>query len=615
MNARNKNGQLTFESALEPTEDAESEALSSNDDRASLRAVRVIPDVPAIDKPFDYSVPQSWIEDGRADRIKVGTMVRVPFSGRQVNGWVLEIDIQPEEGINLLPLSKYRSVGPSPEVIDLARWAAHRWAGRLNRFLTTASPPKNVPSLEQSKDGIEKTKTTANDAVWLQEAVKRKETVLRLPPSQDAVAVASEFVAKGNTLILFPSISGAQKLAAGLKRKGLHVSVVPEQWQHAAVGGSVVGSRSAAFAPIVDLSAVVVFDEHDASYQEERAPTWNARDVVVERAKRKDVPCVLVSAIPTLEAISWGHQIKLSRKEERDGWPIVEIIDRRVDDPIRSGLLSQKLTSILRDETGPVVCILNRKGRSRLLACDRCGSLARCEKHFIPLTQKEDHALECPSGCNDRPLVCDSCGSTRFKNLRAGIARLREELEALSKKKVVEISSDSKGKIPDSDIYIGTEAALHRVERASQVVFLEFDQELLAPRFRAAEQAASLLIRSARLIGERNGGGRLIIQTRQPEHEVLQAVLHANPEKLIEAESERRRLLQLPPYSALAQISGASASEMVQSLSGISGIEIMGPRDDCWLVRASDNHALSQAISSVRRPKGKIRIEIDPRRA
>ena len=71
----------------------------------------------------------------------------------------------------------------------------------------------------------------------------------------------------------------------------------------------------------------------------------------------------------------------------------------------------------------------------------------------------------------------------------------------------------------------------------------------------------------------------------------------------------------MPPYSALAQISGASASEMVQSLSGISGIEIMGPRDDCWLVRASDNHALSQAISSVRRPKGKIRIEIDPRRA
>ena len=134
MNARNKNGQLTFESTLVSTEKAESEVPSSNNDISGLRAVRVLPDVPAIDKVFDYSIPQSWIEDGKADQIKVGTMVRVPFSGRQVNGWVLEIDIQPEEGINLLPLSKYRSVGPSSEVIDLARWAAHRWAGRLNMF-------------------------------------------------------------------------------------------------------------------------------------------------------------------------------------------------------------------------------------------------------------------------------------------------------------------------------------------------------------------------------------------------------------------------------------------------------------------------------------------------
>ena len=615
MNARNKNDQLTFESSLEFTEDNESKIFTSNEATSRLWAVRVLPDVPAVDKSFDYSVPEAWIEDGKADQIAVGTMVRVPFNGRQVNGWVLEINVQPEEGINLLPLSKYRGVGPSQEVIDLARWAAHRWVGRLNRFLTTASPPKNVPSLKQVQPGLEKTNAPEHQKVWFQEIVKRKEVVLRLPPSEDNVAIASEFVCRGNTLILFPSISGAQKLAAGLKRKGLQVSVVPEQWQNAAVGGSVVGSRSAVFSPIVDPQAIVVFDEHDASYQEERTPTWNARDIAIERAKRKEIPCVLVSAIPTLEAISWGHQIKPSRKEERDGWPIVEIIDRRVDDPIRSGLLSQKLTPILRDETGPIVCILNRKGRSRLLACNRCGSLARCEKHLIPLSQKEDHTLECSSGCKDRPVVCDSCGSTKFKNLRAGIARLREELEALSKREVVEISSDSKGKIPYSDIYIGTEAALHRVERASHIVFLEFDQELLAQRFRAAEQAASLLIRSARIIGKRDDGGRLIVQTRQPDHEVLQAVLHANPEKLIETESERRKLLQLPPYSALAQISGASASEMVKSLSQISGIEIMGPRDDRWLIRAADNHELSKAISSVGRPKGKIRIEIDPRRA
>ena len=107
------------------------------------------------------------------------------------------------------------------------------------------------------------------------------------------------------------------------------VSIVPEDWHDAAVGGSVIGSRSAVFAPVSNLSAILVFDEHDSSYQGERAPTWNARDVAIERAKREQIPCVLTSAIPTLEAISWGHQVKPSRKEERDGWPVVEIIDRK----------------------------------------------------------------------------------------------------------------------------------------------------------------------------------------------------------------------------------------------------------------------------------------------
>ena len=80
MNARNKNGQLTFESTLESTKGSEAEVISSIDDLSDLRAVRVLPDVPAIDKAFDYSIPESWIEDGKADQIKVGTMVRVPFS-------------------------------------------------------------------------------------------------------------------------------------------------------------------------------------------------------------------------------------------------------------------------------------------------------------------------------------------------------------------------------------------------------------------------------------------------------------------------------------------------------------------------------------------------------
>ncbi len=84
-----------------------------------------------------------------------------------------------------------------------------------------------------------------------------------------------------------------------------------------------VGSRSAALAPVGNLAAVVVVDEHDENYQEERAPTWHARDLAIERARRAGIPCVLTSPSPSLEALEWGELVVPSRKEERDGWPIL----------------------------------------------------------------------------------------------------------------------------------------------------------------------------------------------------------------------------------------------------------------------------------------------------
>ena len=146
---------------------------------------------------------------------------------------------------------------------------------------------------------------------------------------------------------------------------------------------------------------------------------------------------------------------------------------------------------------------LNRKGRSRLLACNQCGSLALCEKHAIPLIQKDNNTLECQYECEDRPILCESCGSTKFKNLRAGIARLKEELEALSKKNVVEVSAESKERFK-MQRFLSAPRRFCTELKELRVIFLEFDQELLASRFRASEQAASLIIRGARLLGSRN---------------------------------------------------------------------------------------------------------------
>src|SRR4051812_26940702 len=110
--------------------------------RAGVRVVRVLPDVAAINREFDYLVPEQW-----ADQVAVGTMVRVPLHGRRVGGWVTALDPEPTTDARLVALAKVSGVGPSAEMIDLCRWAAWRWSGRLATFLTTASPPTMVARL------------------------------------------------------------------------------------------------------------------------------------------------------------------------------------------------------------------------------------------------------------------------------------------------------------------------------------------------------------------------------------------------------------------------------------------------------------------------------------
>ncbi|MBC8195061.1 MAG: hypothetical protein ISR43_01390 [Acidimicrobiia bacterium] len=580
------------------------------------RVVRVLPDVAAIERSFDYLVPPAWAEDGRGDRLVVGSRVRIALAGRRVGGWVVEDNVVPPAGVELRSLAKASGLGPSPEVIDLARWASHRWAGRLNGLLGTASPPNVVESLPPRP--ARPTVPPATDT-WAVRALEVQRSVVRLPPGADVLPLAVEAARKGDALILLPTVPAADQLALRLRGEGLPVSLAQREWARSAAGGLVVGSRSAALAPVGDLAAVVVVDEHDETYQEERAPTWHARDMAVERARRAGVPCVLTSPSPSLEALRWGELMVPSLEGERDGWPALDLHDRRDDDPVRSGLLGERLVDILRGSEGdPVVCVLNRRGRSRLLACDSCGGLVCCSEHQAPMIQEDADMLVCPVDGARRPQVCDDCGATRFRNLRAGVARIREELEALAGRPVLEVTGDTDmpdGGLGGHAVYVGTEAVLHRVRSAARVVFLEFDQELLAPRMRASEQAMALLIRAARLVGGRSDGGRIVVQTRMPEHEVLQAVLHADPGRLVEAESARRKLLNLPPWSALARVSGPPAEDFITALGSPDGVDLLGPRDGAWLVRAPGHDRLAEVLAAVERPKGRLRIEVDPPRA
>ena len=111
-----------------------------------------------------------------------------------------------------------------------------------------------------------------------------------------------------------------------------------------------------------------MLDEHSEGLQSEQAPTWHAREVALERARRAGAPAVLVSPVPTLEALEAGDLRTVGRTAERDGWPAVDVLDRRLDDRLRGGLFAEGLRDRLAATQGRVAVVLNRKGRGRLLA-------------------------------------------------------------------------------------------------------------------------------------------------------------------------------------------------------------------------------------------------------
>ena len=565
----------------------------------------------ALDRPLDYLIPPHL-----HSRVEVGTLVRVPLHGRRVRGWVVGRAERPETDRPLQAVTKVTGRGPSPELVDLAGWAAWRWAGARVAFLRAASPPRAVGSLPpapvpaRAVDGADRP-----EASLLAEAFAGPPAVVRVPPADDAFGLVAEAARRGDALVLAPSVAEAAYLAARLRHAGHVVAVLPDDWAMAAAGGCVaVGARGGAWAPRADLGPVVVVDEHDAAYQEQRAPTWHAREVAVERARRSGVPCVLTSACPSLDALASAHLVTLARSEERAGWPVVEVVDRRLEEP-GLGLFSSRFVALAR-QAGPdrrVVCVLNRRGRARLLACATCGELARCDACGA-VVEEVDGGLRCRRCGRVRPVVCAECGSARLKVLRMGVSRVRDDLERLTGVPVAEVTADTAPGRPGADVVVGTEAVLHRIARAWVVAFLDFDQELLVPRYRAAESAMGLLAKAGRVLGGRADGGRLLLQTRLAGHEVVDAALHADPSRLAVVESARRAALGFPPERAVATISGDAAGAFVDALGGRSGVEVLGPGGERWLVRAADHRTLCDALAATPRPRGqgRLRISVDP---
>ncbi len=663
------------------------------------QALQVLVDEPAIDREFTYLLPPE-LAAGRVP-VSVGTIVRVVLNRRRLRGWVTELDAPAPTGLKLAPMSGVVGVGPPPHVVDLARWAAWRWAGTRAHFLRTASPdrvvkglpasrPVNLPNAvsdegagtpewmrdafgagadeirsepqcpaDQSELSAAADAEPAADSVVRSAGADRLPTVVRLGPCADEWPLVVEAMRHGRSLVLVPTVAWAARLAGRLRQAGVSTALFPRDWAGAASAHAVVGTRAGAWAPCGRLDVVVVLDEHDEAYQQEAAPTWNARDVAVERARRDGARCLLVGPMPSPDALTLGGRaaagpdadpepdigpdsgvgsvamaasavIAAARPDEREAWPRVQIADRRQDDPATGEWCGEALAELLRSD-GTVVCVLNRAGRARLAYCASCGELARSGLTGRALRLEKQQFADPDSG-DVRPAVCEFCGATRFRRARVGVKGVADEMERLARRPVTQVVG---GAAPDAAVVgtgpgasdghgtpaalcIGTEAVLHRVPSADAVAFIDFDQELTAPRYRAGEEAFALLVRAARLVGPRSGGGTILVQTRLPAHPVLAATAGADPSDWLRAEAQRRAEMRQPPAATWALVSGTAAPGYIDNLSAglnASALDIAGPADGTWRIRSGDRVAMLDALSAAGRPSGRLRVAVDPLRA
>ncbi len=354
-------------------------------------------------------------------------------------------------------------------------------------------------------------------------------------------------------------------------------------WRMAAEGGAqlVVGARSALFLPYRDLGLVVVDEEHDPSYKQEDGVLYNARDMAVLRASLCGAQVVLASATPSLETWANAEAGKYARLDLPARFGVAELpqmaaIDMRDQDVPSGRWISPALAGAAAERLAAgeqVLFFLNRRGYAPVTICRACGHQIEChqcdarmvEHRFLKRLMCHQCGATAPM-----PTACPSCGAEgKLAPVGPGVERLEEETRALfPDARVTVLSSDLfassralKERIEaiaagEADIIIGTQlvAKGHNFPLLTLVGVIDADLGLHGSDLRAGERSFQLIRQVAGRAGRAERPGRALLQTHQPDHPVIRAILSGDEEGFWRAEAAERHALSMPPYGRLAGI-------------------------------------------------------------
>jgi len=364
-------------------------------------------------------------------------------------------------------------------------------------------------------------------------------------------------------------------------------------WRMVGQGGAqlVVGARSALFLPFQKLGLIIVDEEHDTAYKQEDGVLYNARDMAVLRAAICDAQVVLASATPSLE--SWANaeagkyaRIELTTRFGSALLPEIRLIDMRAEDIPAASWISPTLRQAVErrlKRKEQVLLFLNRRGYAPVTLCRACGQQIGCDHCDARMVEHRFLKRLMCHQCGETkpvPTVCPSCGAEdRLVPVGPGVERLAEEAAQLfPEARLAVLSSDLFGSTRalkaeivriaegEADIIIGTQmvAKGHNIPLLTLVGVIDADLGLQGSDLRAAERTFQLMRQVAGRAGRADKPGLALLQTHQPDHPVIRAILSGDEDGFWRAEAKERKAAGVPPYGRMAGIilSGTDAAQV-----------------------------------------------------
>jgi primosomal protein N' (replication factor Y) len=487
-------------------------------------------------------------------------------------------------------------------------------------------------------------------------------------------AVAEAVARRQQSLILMPEIALTGQF---LDRFAARFGVRPAEWHsdlnprkrartwHAVAAGEVsviAGARSALFLPYADLGLVIVDEEHDSAYKQEDGVHYHARDMAVVRGHIAKIPVVLASATPSIETEVNARRGRYKRLQlpERFGGahlPATEAIDLTREGPPRGRFVAPRLAEAVKlalERKDQTLLFLNRRGYAPLTLCRACGFRFACPNCDAWLV---DHRFRRQLLCHHcgfftpRPPSCPKCqASDSFAACGPGVERLEEEAAALFPgARIMVLSSDliataehmreelkdiAEGRV---DIIIGTQlvAKGHHFPKLNLFGIVDADLGLNTGDPRAAERTFQLLNQVAGRAGRETGRGQGYLQTHQPNHPVMRAIIAGDREAFYATEIDARERTGFPPFGRLASliVSGPdrpSAEGYARRLAGAApltdAVRVLGPAEAPiavmrgrhrfrLLAKAARSFDLSGYVrgwlSGAPKAEGGVRLEVD----